>query len=469
MLNKTKIVCTIGSQSEPEAVMEKMLLHGMNAVRLNFAHGNLATQSKYVVTAKKLALIHGKPLSIMIDTRGPKVRTHTFTGGTALIAKGCKVVIKSGTIVGDSGNFSVTYENLYDDVNVDDEILVDDGNLSLTVKEKIAAERSIVCISNNSHLIKDDCSVNIPNVLTNVPYLSASDRARLDLAINQELDYIDASFVRTAKDVEEVKEYIASKNGNIKVVAKIENLQAIKHLDEIIEAADGIIVARGDLSIEVPFEEIPVLQKRIVKKCNDAGKFVLVATQMLSSMTRNQKPSRAEVSDVANAVLDGVDAIVLANETAVGIYPVEAVETLARITSRIENEIYYKGKIQKAYNSSEKTLNDAVALSVADTALLVDAKLIVAFSESGTTARRISKFRPICPIAAVTSSEKIRLSLTLNWGVHPVVSNQPTSELDYVAKACEIATYYGVKEGENIIITGGNGIGNTNFMKVIKL
>jgi pyruvate kinase, alpha/beta domain protein len=267
----------------------------------------------------------------------------------------------------------------------------------------------------------------------------------------------------------DLKNYIASKNGHQKVVAKIENLQAIEHLDEIIAAADGIVIARGDLSIEVPVEDIPILQKRIVKKCNDAGKFVIVATQILSSMSRNKKPSRAEVSDVANAILDGVDAIMLSNVSATGKYPVEAVSTLSKICSRTECEIFYKGKIQKAYNSSEKTLNDAVALSVADTALLVDAKLIVAFTESGTTAKRISKFRPCCPIAAVTSSEEIRLSLTLNWGVYPVVSNQPTSELDYVNKACEIATYYGVKEGENIIITGGNGVGNTNFMKVVKL
>lgn len=469
MLNKTKIVCTIGSQSEPESVMEQMLLEGMNVVRLNFAHGNLTTQGRFAVTAKKLALIHGKPLSIMIDTRGPKVRTHTFKDGNASIAKGCKVIIHTTPIVGSCDEFSVTYEGLFDDVQADDQILVDDGNLILRVIEKNKSNRSLVCESINSATIKDESSVNVPNAKINVPYLSQNDLVRVDFAIAENLDYIGAAFVRNGQDVLNLKNYIASKNGHQKVVAKIENLQAIEHLDEIIAAADGIVIARGDLSIEVPVEDIPILQKRIVKKCNDAGKFVIVATQILSSMSRNKKPSRAEVSDVANAILDGVDAIMLSNVSATGKYPVEAVSTLSKICSRTECEIFYKGKIQKAYNSSEKTLNDAVALSVADTALLVDAKLIVAFTESGTTAKRISKFRPCCPIAAVTSSEEIRLSLTLNWGVYPVVSNQPTSELDYVNKACEIATYYGVKEGENIIITGGNGVGNTNFMKVVKL
>ena len=469
MLNKTKIVCTIGSQSEPEAIMEQMLLEGMNAVRLNFAHGDIATQGRFVVTAKKLALIHGKPLSIMIDTRGPKVRAHTFNDGSAIIGKGCKIVIRSDKIIGNSDEFSVTHEGLFDDVNMDDEILVDEGNLSLRVIEKNKKERTIICESNNSHTIFNECSINVPHRFLNVPYLSQKDRARIDFAIAQNLDFIGASFVRNAQDILELKEYIASKNGQIKVVAKIENLQAIKHLDEIIAAADGILIARGDLSVEVALEEIPIIQKRIVKKCNEVGKFVIVATQMLSSMTRNEKPSRAEVSDVANAVLDGVDAIMLSNETAIGKYPVLAVKALSKICSRIEEEIFYKGKISKAFNSSDKTLNDAVALSVADTALLVDAKLIVAFCESGTTAKRISKFRPACPIAAVTSSEEKRLSLTLNWGVYPVVSNQPTSEIDYVAKALEIATYYGVKEGQSIIITGGNGVGNTNFMKVVKL
>lgn len=469
MLNKTKIVCTIGSQSEPETIMEQMLLEGMNVVRLNFAHGDLATQGRYVVTAKKLALIHGKPLSIMIDTRGPKVRTHSFENGSALVGKGCKIVIRSERVLGNCDEFSTSYDGLYDDVNIDDEIFVNEGNLSLRVIEKNAKDRSLVCESTNSYTLTDECSVNVPSRFVKVPYISQKDRARIDFAIDQNLDFIGASFVRNAADINELKEYIASKNSSLKVVAKIENKQSIKNLDEIIAAADGVLIARGDLSVEVPFEEIPVLQKRIVRKCNEAGKFVIVATQMLSSMTRNRKPSRAEVSDVANAVLDGVDAIMLSNETAIGKYPVEAVKELKRICSRIEEEIFYKGKIQKAYSSSEKTLNDAVALSVADTALLVDAKLIVAFSESGTTARRISKFRPCCPVAAVTSSETIRLSLTLNWGVYPVVSNQPTSEFDYVSKACEVAAYYGVKEGENIIITGGNGAGNTNFMKVVKL
>ena len=448
MLNKTKIVCTIGNSSEPEEVMEQMLLAGMDAIRLNFGYGDINSLTKYVVTAKKLALIHGKPLAIMLDTYGPKIKTHSFADGEATIGKGCKVTIhtKEETL-GNSDSFSVNYPGLYSVVKTDDIILV--NGYRLRILKKNAKTKTLECEALNSFTVKDETFVNLPNILN--------------------LDFLVASFVRNKQDILDVKEVLKAKNSNLKVVAKIENAIAVKNFDEILEVADGIMIARGDLSVEVPLEDIPVIQKYIVQKCNEAGKFVVVSTQILSSMTRNKKPSRAEVSDVATAVWDGLDAIMLSDVTAIGKYPVKGVETLAAISSRIEKEIDYRGRLIRSKFNPNKSLNDAVALSVAETALDIDAKLIIAFTESGETARRISKIRPCCPIAAVTSKEDVRLSLQLNWGVHPVVSNQPTNEKDYHAKACEIAAYYGVKEGESVIITGGNGHGNTNFMKVIKL
>lgn len=468
MLNKTKIVCTIGNSSEPEEVMEQMLLAGMDAIRLNFGYGDINSLTKYVVTAKKLALIHGKPLAIMLDTYGPKIKTHSFADGEATIGKGCKVTIhtKEETL-GNSDSFSVNYPGLYSVVKTDDIILV--NGYRLRILKKNAKTKTLECEALNSFTVNDETFVNLPNILTDIPYVNNKDRARIDLAADLNLDFLVASFVRNKQDILDVKEVLKAKNSNLKVVAKIENAIAVKNFDEILEVADGIMIARGDLSVEVPLEDIPVIQKYIVQKCNEAGKFVVVSTQILSSMTRNKKPSRAEVSDVATAVWDGLDAIMLSDVTAIGKYPVKGVETLAAISSRIEKEIDYRGRLIRSKFNPNKSLNDAVALSVAETALDIDAKLIIAFTESGETARRISKIRPCCPIAAVTSKEDVRLSLQLNWGVHPVVSNQPTNEKDYHAKACEIAAYYGVKEGESVIITGGNGHGNTNFMKVIKL
>lgn len=469
MLNKTKIICTIGNASEAEEIMEKMLLAGMNAIRLNFGYGNINQLTKYVVTAKKLALIHDKPLSIMLDTYGPKIKTHSFANAQATIGKGCKVCIYTNKeIVGDSNAFSVNYPGLYSIVKENDIILV--NGYGLRILEKDDHNATLICETLSSLKVQDESFVNVPGVMTDIPYISNKDRARIELAADLDLDFLVASFVRSAQDIFDVKEVLKEKGKSLKVIAKIESAIALENIDEILKVADGVLIARGDLSVEVPLEDIPVIQKQIVKKCNDAGKFVLVSTQVLSSMTRNKVPSRAEVSDVATAVLDGLDGIMLSDVTAIGKYPVKGVETLARINARIEKEIDFREKLLRAKLENEVAcFNEAVALSVAETAFNIQAKLIVAFSESGETAKRISKIRPCCPIAAVTSKEDIRLGLQLNWGIYSVVAKQPTNEQDYVTKAREIAKQYGVLEGESIILTGGNGQGNTNFMKVIKL
>lgn len=475
MLNKTKIICTIGQQSENEKVLEEMLLSGMNVARLNLANGGISVQQRYIDTVKKLSLIHDRTLSIMLDTYGPKIKTCEFIKAVENIGKGCKVTIHTNDVIlGNHLEFSVDYPGLYNDVEVNDELILNSGSLVLLVLSKNEENKTLVCEALKSGTVQDNCLVNVPNRLSSLPCISDEDASLIKFAASAGVDFIGASFVRNAKDVNDVKAFVNELNPNIKVFAKIENKSAVENFDEILEAADGIIISRGDLSVEVPYEYQPIIQKKIIKKCNKAGKPVVVSTQIISSMTRNKKPSRAEVSDVANLVLDGVDAISLTNVTTIGLYPSKAVKALAKIIKATEEHakevLGCKGSCHKHHNeNSDYPLDDAVASAVIATANKVNAKLIVAFSESGATAKRISKQRPDCPIASVSSDDTIRMSLTLNWGIYPVVAAHKTYEIDFLSLGKEIAVYYGLKEGDTFIITGGNGIGNTNLMKVCKL
>ena len=472
MLNKTKIICTIGQQSENEAVLEEMLLSGMNVARLNLSNGGIAVQQKYIDTVKRLSLIHDRTLSIMLDTYGPKIKSHEFANSVERMAKGCKVTIHTQEEVkGTAYEFSVNYAGLYEDVSLEDEILVN-GSVRLLVIRKNEETKTIECEVVKSGSVQDNCLVNVPAIKTSMACIGNEDASLLKFAAKAGVDFIGASFVRNAADVQEVKEFVAQYNPNMKVFAKIENKSAVDNFEEIMAAADGIIISRGDLAVEVNYEILPIIIKKIIRKCNVLGKPVVVSTQILSSMTRNKKPSRAEVADVANLVLDGVDAISLANVTTIGLYPVKAVKEASKIIKVTEEHADEVLKIKKSSvkdTGFEFPLDDAVANAVISTAKEVDAKLIVAFSESGATAKRISKYRPNCPIASVSSDDSIRMSLTLNWGIYPVVAAHKTYEIDFISLGKEIAVYYGLKEGDTFIITGGNGVGNTNLMKVCKL
>ena len=472
MLNKTKIICTIGQQSENQNVLEEMLLSGMNVARLNLANGGVSVQQRYIDTIKKLSLIHDRALSIMLDTYGPKVKTGEFKNFVDPIAKGCKVTIHTQEqIVGTAQEFSVNYPGLFDDVKLEDEIIVN-GTVKLLVISKNEEDKTIVCEALKSGSIKDNCLVNIPSIETKMPCISNEDSQVLKFACGAHVDFIGASFVRNAKDVLEVKEFVKNEGAEALVYAKIENKSAVDHFDEILEVADGIIISRGDLSSEVKYELLPIILKKIIRKCNEVGKPVIVGTQILSSMTRNKQASRAEVADVANLVLDGVDGISLTNVTTIGLYPTKAVKELSKIIKATEahaNEIRCCGPRHFCHSQNAGALDESVAKAVIATARDVNAKLIVAFSESGATAKRISKLRPNCPIASVSSDSSIRMGLTTTWGIYPVVAAHKTYEIDFISLASEIAVYYGLKEGDTFIITGGNGIGNTNLMKVCKL
>ena len=472
MLNKTKIICTIGQQSENEAVLEEMLLSGMNVARLNLSNGGVTVQQKYIETVRRLSLIHDRTLSIMLDTYGPKIKSNEFVNSVERMAKGCKVTIHTQEEVkGTAYEFSVNYSGLYEDVALEDEILVN-GSVRLLVIRKNDENKTIECEVIKSGTVQDNCLVNVPAIKTSMPCIGNEDASLLQFAAKAGVDFIGASYVRNANDVNEVKEFVKQYNENMKVFAKIETKSSVDNFDEILAAADGIIISRGDLAVEVAYEILPIVIKKIIRKCNVLGKPVVVSTQILSSMTRNKKPSRAEVADVANLVLDGVDAISLANVTTIGLYPVKAVKEAYKIIKVTEEHADEVNKIKKATLKDagfEFPLDDAVANAVIATSKEVNAKLIVAFSESGATAKRISKYRPACPIASVSSDDSIRMSLTLNWGIYPVVAAHKTYEIDFISLGREIAVYYGLKEGDTFIITGGNGIGNTNLMKVCKL
>ncbi|MBQ4060683.1 MAG: pyruvate kinase [Bacilli bacterium] len=472
MLNKTKIICTIGQQSENQNVLEEMLLAGMNVARLNLANGGVNVQQRYIDTIKKLSLIHDRALSIMLDTYGPKIKTGEFKNFVDPVAKGCKVTIHTQEeILGTTQEFSVNYPGLFDDVSVEDEIIVNDS-VKLLVISKNEENKTIICEALKSGSVKDYCLVNVPSIETSIPCISNEDSQVLKFACGAHVDFIGASFVRNANDVKEVKEFVKNEGSDALVYAKIENKSAVDHFDEILEEADGIVISRGDLSSEVAHELLPIILKKIIRKCNLAGKPVIVGTQILSSMTRNKVPSRAEVADVANLVLDGVDGISLTNVTTIGLYPTKAVKELSKIIKATElhaKEILSINSTSLVTENVNGALDDAVANAVIATAKDVKAKLIVAFSESGATAKRISKLRPDCPIASVSSDSSIRMGLTTTWGIYPVVAAHKTYEIDFISLASEIAVYYGLKEGDTFIITGGNGIGNTNLMKVCKL
>ena len=472
MLNKTKIICTIGQQSENQNVLEEMLLAGMNVARLNLANGGVNVQQRYIDTIKKLSLIHDRALSIMLDTYGPKIKTGEFKNFVDPVAKGCKVTIHTQEeILGTTQEFSVNYPGLFDDVSVEDEIIVNDS-VKLLVISKNEENKTIICEALKSGSVKDYCLVNVPSIETSIPCISNEDSQVLKFACGAHVDFIGASFVRNANDVKEVKEFVKNEGSDALVYAKIENKSAVEHFDEILEVADGIVISRGDLSSEVAHELLPIILKKIIRKCNLAGKPVIVGTQILSSMTRNKVPSRAEVADVANLVLDGVDGISLTNVTTIGLYPTKAVKELSKIIKATElhaKEILSINSTSLVSENVNGALDDAVANAVIATAKDVKAKLIVAFSESGATAKRISKLRPDCPIASVSSDSSIRMGLTTTWGIYPVVAAHKTYEIDFISLASEIAVYYGLKEGDTFIITGGNGIGNTNLMKVCKL
>ena len=460
-IKKTKIVCTLGPASENEETLRELIKNGLNVCRLNFSHGSHEEHKGRMDLVKKLREELNMPTAILLDTKGPEIRTGKFDVPDVFLEEGQTFTITMKDVIGDKERCTVSYKGLANDVKPGDTILIDDGLVGLTVKE--VNNDDIVCEVQNSGIVKNHKGVNVPGVKVNLPAITEKDRSDIEFGIEQGIDFIAASFVRKVSDVLAIREILEENNAeHIKIISKIENQEGVENLDEIIEVSDGIMVARGDLGVEIPTEEIPVVQKLMIKKCNEAGKPVITATQMLDSMIRNPRPTRAEVTDVANAIYDGTDAIMLSGETAAGKYPVEAVKTMATIAKRAEETMRNRrDKINKS-----KNVTDAISYATCTTAMDLEAKAILSSTASGHTARMVSKFRPDCPIVATTSNESVRRQLALTWGVLPLMREKSANIDQVIVNSIEAAkTSNYVSKDDVVVITAGGGE-TTNLIKV---
>lgn len=470
-MKKTKIVCTIGPASESEEVLKQLIENGLNVARLNFSHGNYEEHKKRIDTIKKIRDELDTPVAIMLDTKGPEIRLKKFKEGIVTLSDNDTFTLTTRDIEGDESIVSISYKGLPNDVKVGSRILIDDGLVELEVKE-IVNGTDIVCHVMNGGTLKDHKGVNVPNTPINLPAITEKDINDIKFGIENDVDFIAASFIRKADDVLQIRKVLEDNGGEgIEIISKIESQEGVDNIDEIIEASDGIMVARGDLGVEIEPEKIPLLQKQIIKKCNIAGKPVITATQMLDSMIRNPRPTRAEVTDVANAILDGTDAIMLSGETAAGKYPVQSVKTMKNIAIRTETSIEYLDTLKKkrVLDNNISTTN-AISKATCTTAEDLNATAIITATSSGYTSKAISKFRPKPPIIAATTTEKVMRKLALVWGVYPVLSVKSENTDEVIDMSIHSSMLKGyVKEGDLIVITAGIPVGvsgTTNLLKV---
>lgn len=468
-MRKTKIVCTLGPSTDDENVLRRLMEVGMNVARLNFSHGTHEEQKGRMDKVKKLRKELGKPIAILLDTKGPEIRTRDFEGGKATLQAGSFFTLTTRDIVGDDTITSITYTDLYKDVTEGTRILIDDGLIELEVKS--VNDKDIMCTVINGGTISNHKGINVPNVHLNMPYLSEQDKSDILFGIEQDVDFVAASFVRSARDVLEIRKLLDENGGErINIISKIENSEGVNHIDDIIYVSDGIMVARGDMGVEIPGEEVPIVQKMIIRKVYNAGKQVITATQMLDSMMKNPRPTRAETTDVANAIYDGTSAIMLSGETAAGLYPVESVETMVRIAERTEQDIDFAKRFRRYERKSNQNVTDAVSHAACTLAMDLDAKAIVIVSKSGKSARNISKYRPTCNIIAGTISDKTSRQLNMSWGVSPIHLDEQKEIFELFDNAVLAGKEQGLlNEGDTVVVGAGVPLGisgNTNMLKV---
>ncbi len=465
---KTKIVCTLGPVSQSEETLTKLIENGLNVCRFNFSHGSHEEHKERMDIVKKVRDELKKPVAILLDTKGPEIRTGNFADPEVFLEEGSKFIITMADVIGNKEMCTVSYKGLAEDVVEGDTILIDDGLVGLKVENVVGEE--IHCVVENSGIVKNHKGVNVPGVKINLPALTPKDISDIEFGITQGIDFIAASFVRKASDVLAIREVLENNNAtDIQIISKIENQEGVDNLDEILQVSDGLMVARGDLGVEIPTEDIPIVQKQMIKKCNALGKPVITATQMLDSMIRNPRPTRAEVTDVANAIYDGTDAIMLSGETAAGKYPVEAVKVMAAIAKRIEETLDYD-TILRSKGLNNTNVTDAISYATCTTAKSLTASGIVTSTSSGYTARMVSKFRPKTPIIAATPNERTSRQLSLSWGVYTVMCEQAENTDDLIDNSIEASKNEGyIHEGELVVITTGvpTGVsGTTNLIKV---
>ena len=467
-MRKTKIICTIGPASENEETLKKMCLAGMNVARLNFSHGTHEEQQKKIDLIKKVRTELNLPIAILLDTKGPEYRIRTFKDGKVHVSAGDKFTFTVDEVEGDEKRVSVNYKGLVKDLSVGDKILVNNGLVVFEVEELKGSNANCVCLVGGD--LSNRKSMSFPNKVMTGPFLSDADKQDLLFGIQNGVDFVAASFVSNKQNVLDMRAFLDENGGaDIEIIAKIENQSGVDNAEEILEACGGLMVARGDLGVEVPFVELPAIQKRLIHKCRLLGKRVVTATEMLESMIQNPRPTRAEISDVANAVYDGTSAIMLSGESAAGKYPVEAVATMAQIAERTEQHTSYRERFYKTEFKIRNNL-DAISHATCAMAIDVDAKGIVVCSVSGKTAGMVSRYRCPTDIVGMTTDEKVWRRLNLSWGVTPVLADEYSSmDVMFYNGLANAKKYLGLKEGDAVVLTGGpiNGKrGNTNTIKV---
>lgn len=468
-MRKTKIICTMGPATDNIEVLRAMARAGMNVARFNFSHGSHEEHKQRMDRVKAVREEYNLPIALLLDTKGPEIRTGDMQDGKIFLKKGEQIRLTPRTCLGTPSKISITYPDLYQDVQAGTSILIDDGLIELRVEQ--TQEQDILCRVLNDGAVSNHKGINVPDVHLSIPYLSDKDKSDIQFGIEQGVDFIAASFVRTADDVQQLR-MLLDKNGgaHINIIAKIENQQGVENIDGIVSLADGVMIARGDMGVEIPAEDVPPIQKMLIKKVASAGKQVITATQMLDSMMKNPRPTRAEVTDVANAIYDGTGAIMLSGETAAGLYPVEAVTMMARIAERTENDIDYRKRFFVRTRKANPDITDAICHATCTTAYDLNARDIVTVTKSGRSARMVARYRPSCGIIGCTPTKKVWYQLNLAWGVTPVLLSETNDVFDLFDSALETAKNQGLMQsGDLAVITSGVPIGvsgTTNMIRV---
>ncbi|MDD4699023.1 MAG: pyruvate kinase [Oscillospiraceae bacterium] len=467
---RTKIICTLGPATSDLETVKNMMLAGMDVVRINFSHQDHAIHLERIKVIQQAREELNLPIPLLADTRGPEIRLRDIEGGKATLQAGQSFILTSENIIGNEKRASVTFANLPLDVSKGTAILIDDGLIEMVVESIAGSE--IKCRVLNGGPIASHKGINVPGVSLSMPFISAADRSDIRFAIENDFDFIAASFTRSAADIIDLRKEIDRLGGSeIKIISKIENAEGVSNIDEIIKVSDGIMVARGDMGVEIALEEIPSIQKKLIKKAYQAGKQVITATQMLESMMHNPRPTRAETTDIANAIYDGTSAIMLSGETAAGDYPVEAVKTMARIATRTERDIDYKKRFnERRFDIDLCSITNAISHATCSAAHDLAAACIITVTKSGETAKMISKFRPCCTIIGCSPSDKVIRQMNLSWGVIPVKVEEKSNSDELFKAAVDESVAHGlVTEGDLVVITAGMPLGvsgTTNMMKV---
>lgn len=466
-MRRTKIVCTLGPASRNEKVIEQMLKNGMNVARLNFSHGTHEYHAESIEIFRRVRDRMGLPAAVMLDTKGPEIRLCNFKDGGVTLKTGDSFTLTSRDILGDESEVSLTYKDLPRQLSVGQRILIDDGRILLTVTE--LTDTDIICRIDDGGPISNHKGVNVPNTHLDMPYLSKTDEEDLLFGVKHDIDFISASFVRSKEDVIAVRKFLDYHGGHsIKIISKIENIEGVQNFDEILKYSDGIMVARGDMGVEIDYEKLPGLQKKFIRKCYQSGKMVITATQMLESMIHNATPTRAEITDVANAVFDGTSAIMLSGETAMGDHPARVVKVMAKIAKQAEKDAFEMDAYSGIKYDTEADTANAICDAACTTARDVNAKAIIAVSKTGHTARRVSKFRPKEAIVASTPEVKTFHQLSLSWGVYPVLALNQDDEESLFRHAIDCAKQIDVVDtGDRVVIAAGVPTsGSANMLKV---